>query len=250
MITSNENIRNSKSRLLRLSSEDKILGTNGRFTIELAASGGIIDNIKGYIVHSIQCPNVFDNIPTYANGIQLVSTTGATTYDIVVPNSYYYIDDLITALSVAVNAAIPDTVAIVKVGVSPVQKIQMTFTGDEYTVVFANSTIAYRLGITEDLVFPDGVAVIAPEIYNLTGETDLYVHSRVLAPNNLVEGSGSFSVVDKLNLDKQYGAMCYSAYESLKTFRTIRLTIRNRIGEVLTLPPNYNISVMVMLFYK
>ena len=50
----------------------------------------------------------------------------------------------------------------------------------------------------------DGSSVIAQAIPNLIGETAVYVHSRDLTPNNLIEGSGSFSVIDKLNLDKTY----------------------------------------------
>ena len=70
-------------------------------------------------------------------------------------------------------------------------------------------------------------------------------------------------MVDKLDLNKPYGSMCYSSFnsdtthfnkyfpfESLKTLRTVRITVRNRIGEILTLPDNFNVSMMVMLFYK
>ena len=262
-ITSNENIKNSKSRLLRLSSEDKTLGDNGRFTIDILSSGGIIDNVKGYIVHSMQCPNVFDNIPTYANTLVLTTTGGAVVYTITVPTSYYYIDDLIAALQTAINLVIPDTVAVVKVGVAPTQKISMTFTGDVYTLVFATSTIASRIGLLADLVAADGVATSMQSIYNLIGETEVYAHSRALAPSNLIEGSGSFSVIDKLNLDQPYGSMCYQdmesdtvhfkkyfPFESLKTLRTIRITLRNRTGQILTLPANFNFSMILTLFYK
>ena len=263
MLSSNESIKNSKSRLLRLSSEDKVLGTNGRFTIDLAASGGIIDNIKGYVVHSMQCPNVFDNIPSYANVLTVIKATGPVSYPITIPASYYYQGDLVAALQTAINAVIPDTVVITQTGTSPVQKFSYTFTGDDYTLELATSTAAAKLGLTADLPCPNGVLSTSQSIPNLIGETEIYFHSRVLASNNLIEGSGSFSVVDKLALDKPYGAMCYSRFdsdtthfkkyfpfESLKTLRTIRITIRNRTGEVLTLPDNFDLSCMLMLFYK
>jgi hypothetical protein len=262
MLTSNETIKNSKSRFLRLSSEDKVTGTKGRFTIDLLSSGGIIDNVKGYITHSIQCPNVFPNIPDYANTLTVVKTTGAVSYDTIVLPDYYYIDSFIAALQLAINIVIPDVCVVAKIGISPTEKISFQFTGDEYTIL-ASSPMASRIGITTDLVCPDGIATFPPNIPNLIGETEIYVHSRALAPNNLIEGSGSFSVVDKLDLDKPYGAMCYSSfnndtthfkkyfpYESLKTLRTIRLTIRNRTGHILTLPDNFDLSVMLTLFYK
>lgn len=263
MLSSNESIKNSKSRLLRLSSEDKVLGTNGRFTIDLAASGGIIDNIKGYVVHSMQCPNVFDNIPSYANILTVVKATGVVSYDVVIPTSYYYLDDLITALQTAINAAItPDTVVVSKTGLSPVEKITFNFASDTYFLEFS-STIASRLGLTQDITCIQTVATSLQSIPNLIGESEVYAHSRILASNNLIEGSGSFSVVDKLALDKPYGGMCYSQFdsdtphfkkyfpfESLKTLRTIRITLRNRTGEVLTLPANFDFTMMLMLFYK
>jgi hypothetical protein len=262
MITSNESIKNSKSRLLRLSSEDKATGTNGRFSIDILSSGGLIDNVKGYIVHSIQSANVFDNVPTYANVFTVIKTTGAITYDITIPNSYYYVDDLVPILTSTISAAIADTVVVTKTGTAPIQKLTFTFAGDEYTIQ-ASSTIASRLGITADLTCPDGVATTSQSVYNLIGETELYIHSRDLAPNNLIEGSGSFSVVDKLDLNQPYGSMCYSTFntdsthfkkyfpfESLKTLRTVRITVRNRTGAILTLPDNYNLSIMLMVFYK
>jgi len=263
MLTSNESIKNSKSRLLRLSSEDKVLGTKGRFTIDLISSGGLIDNIKGYVVHSIQAPNVFDNIPYYANTLSVVKQTGLIQYDIAIPTSYYFIDDLVTVLQTAINAAIaPDTVAVTISEVATTQKFAFEFTGDDYELK-SSSTIASRLGLTADLTITAGTPTALQSIPNLIGETELYVHSRVLAPNNLIEGTGSFSVVDKLDLDKPYGTMCYSSFnsdtthykkyfpfESLKTLRTVRLTIRNRTGQILTLPDNFDLSIMLMLFYK
>ena len=67
MLTSNERIKNSQSRYVRISSEDKSTGTNNRFTVDLQSAGGVIDNVKGFIVHSIECPNVFNNVASYNN---------------------------------------------------------------------------------------------------------------------------------------------------------------------------------------
>lgn len=259
--SSNQNIRNSKSRFLRLSSEDKSIGNNGRFTIDLLSSGGIIDNVKGYIVHSIQCPNVFPNIPDYANILTLIKATGPVTYNITIPVAYYFLDDLVTQLQTSINAVIADTVAVTKTGTFPNEKINFVFTGDSYTFDYSESTIADQIGLLADQGAATNITMAS--IPNLNGETDLYVHSRTLCPNNLMEGTGSFSVLDKLNLDKPYGAMCYTnfnndsthfkkyfPFESLKSIRTVQLTIRNRTGNILILPENFNISVMLMLFYK
>ena len=263
MITSNQTIRNSKSRLVRLSSEDLVQGTKGRFTIDLLSTGGIIDNIKGYMVHSMECPNVFDNIPYYANTLTVVKATGLVTIDIPIPTNYYYIDDLVTVLQLTINTAIgPDTVVVVKSGSSPTEKFQFTFTGDDYDLKLSSS-IASKLGLTSDLTCLDGVATTLQSIPNLIGETAVYMHSRTLAPANLIEGSGSFSVVDKLNLNVPYGGTAYTNYgteatrfkkyypfESLKTIRQVKVTLRNRTGNILTLPDNFDFSCMLTVFYK
>jgi len=261
MITSNENIKNSKSRTLRISSEDKVIGSNSQFTIDLLSNGGAIDNIKGYIIHSLECPNVFDNVPTYANVLQLIKATGAVVYNITIPNSYYFIDDLVTQLQTSINAVIADTVAVSKTGTFPNDKLNFIFTGDSYTFNFLNSTVAYRIGLVADQGPATNITMSG--IPNLIGETAVYVHSREMAPNNLIEGTGSFSVVDKLNLDQPFGATCYSnfnndtthfkkyfPYESLKTLRTIKITLRNRIGEILTLPANFDFTMMVTIFHN
>ena len=263
-MSSNENIKNSKSRYLRLSTEDKreSSSSNGRFTIDLLTSGGILDNVKGFIIHSIECPNVFDNVPTWANTLSLVKQTGLVSYDVVIPNSYYYIDDLITELNTQINLVTPDVVTITKVGIAPVEKLQFGVVGDDYEFKLS-STIASKLGITADFIVTDGSSVIAQAIPNLIGETAVYVHSRDLTPNNLIEGSGSFSVIDKLNLDKPYGATCYSSlddpvshlhkyfpYETLKTMRSITIVLRNSQGNVLIIPDNFNFTMMMTIFYK
>ena len=152
--------------------------------------------------------------------------------------------------------------AIIKVGNAPNEKLQFTFT-EEYTLNFDNSSIRSKLGLTADLLCPAVTGTSLQSIPNLIGETEVYAHSRVLCPNNLIEGGGSFSVVDKLNLNKPFGSMCYSdfdndkthfkkyfPFESTKTLRTIRITLRNRTGSILTLPDNFNFSMMLMIYYK
>ena len=67
MLTSNERIKNSQSRYVRISSEDKAIGSNSQFEVNLESAGGVIDNVKGFIVHSIECPNVFNNVSSYNN---------------------------------------------------------------------------------------------------------------------------------------------------------------------------------------
>ena len=281
-ITSNEVIKNSKCRFLRISSEDKSTGNNTRFTVDVGQSGGIIDNVKGFIVHSIECPNVFNNITTNNNRLS-VSFPGPHTevpFTISITPGYYLIDDLLNQINAQVAAQIAsvgDTYTLVfsKTGIYPNERVVVNANGISvgYLSLFnVDNDILSNLGIQSDInalpgstpffVF-NGVPRLAQNIPNLIGETAVYVHSRTLCPNHLVEGSGSFSVVDKLNLDKPYGSVCYSnfnnddthfkkyfPFESLKSIRTIDIVLRNRKGEVLEMPFNFDFTMMVILYYK
>jgi len=94
MLTSNERIKNSQARFVRISSEDKVIGTNSQFVVNLESAGGAIDNVKGFIVHSIECPNVFNNITTNNNRID-VSFPGPhteTPFTISITPGYYLIE--------------------------------------------------------------------------------------------------------------------------------------------------------------
>jgi hypothetical protein len=258
------NIANQKSRLLRISSEDKVDGTNTRFTINFGAEGGTLDNIYGYLVKHISCPNLFKNVPAYANTIRVIKTTGAVVYDVTIPVGQYTVSQLATALQDNITTAIgPDSVGVVVSTASGDSSTVLRFTwvGDTYSIDYDNSTIRDIIGLTEDIgpaVFYD----LQSEV-NLIGESELYVHCRELNPNGLTESGGSFSVVDVLNLDVPYGAVAYSDYYddemhfkkyypyiTPRTVRTLNIVLRNRQGRVLTLPDNFYFNMILKVFYK
>lgn len=281
-LTSNERIMNSKSRFVRISSEDKSIGTNNRFTVDLQSNGGIIDNVKGFIVHSAQVPNVFNNVASYNNNL-IISFPGPSTetdININITEGYYLIDDLITLINNRLAFEIANngdtyTFVLSKVGIFPNQIIEFLATGLSAgaCVLFTSETsILPSLGVesTPNAIAPnipftivDSNPTFAQNIPNLLGETEVYIHSRTLAPNNLSEASGTFSVVDKINLDEPFGSMCYQdyendmthqvryfPYESKKTLRTVDINLRNRTGQLLVLPSNFNFTMMIKIFYK
>ena len=281
MLSSGERIKNSQSRFVRISSEDKAIGTNSRFKVDLQSAGGNIDSVKGFIVHSIECPNVFNNITTNNNRID-VSFPGPhteTPFNIGITPGYYLIDDLLTQINAQIAFEIASngdayTLVFSKVGIFPTERILVSVSGvSTGTLCLFNvaNDILSTLGIESDVnslpgstpfCVDNGVPAIAQNIPNLIGETAVYVHSRVLCSNNLSEANGSFSVVDKLNLDKPYGATCYSnfnndstherryyPFETRKTLRTIDITLRNRDGVILDLPFNFNFTMMIKIYY-
>ena len=280
MLTSNERIKNSQSRYVRISSEDKSIGTNNRFTVDLQSAGGVIDNVKGFIVHSLECPNVFNNVASYNNNL-IVSFPGPSTeteLNLNIPEGYYLIDDLINEINnqIQLQAALNGdayTLVLSKVGIYPNEKIQ--FLGNGFSagacVLFSSDNSIYpNLGIetTPDAVPPNipftivnATPITAQNIPNLIGETAVYVHSRVLCANNLSEASGTFSVVDKLNLDQPFGSTCYSnfnndtthmknyyPFETKQTLRTVDINLRNRKGNLLVLPSNFEFTMMIKIF--
>jgi hypothetical protein len=280
MLTSNERIKNSKSRFVRISSQDRVIGTNNQFTVDLASNGGALDNVKGYIVHSAQVPNIFTNVSSWNNTLVLYAGAGAPyTVTAVIPEGNYTIDTLITELDSVLTpllaaAPFPSGVNISKVGTAPQEKINFQFFGDDWYLLKDPTTMKRQIGIDDSdfgpypigggsFPFFDGINTVMPSFPNLTGETACYVHSRILATNNLTEGNGTFSVVDKINLDEQYGAMCYTNYnndlthqnnyfpfETKKTLRRIDINLRNENGDQLILPSNFYFSMMIKIFYS
>lgn len=282
MLTSNERIKNSQARFVRISSEDKVFGNNSQFIVNMESAGGAIDNVKGFIVHSIECPNVFNNITTNNNNYQVAFPGPATETDLNLnlPEGYYLIDDLINVMNaqianqIAVNGD-AYTLTLTKVGIFPNERIQFNANGisvGSCNFFLSDNSIWPTLGVitTINAIPPNtpfsvlnGIPSTAQNIPNLIGETAVYVHSRTLCPLNLSEGSGTFSVVDKLNLDQPFGSTCYSnfnndithqksyfPFESKKTIRKIDITLRNRTGQILQLPPNFNFSMMIKIFHS
>jgi hypothetical protein len=251
-----------KRRYLRISSEERTPESKSasEFTVNIPSSGGILDSVVAYAVHSAELPNVFDNIGPANNVFSL--GTPAVVFAIV-PPSYYTASSFIAAATAAINAAIaPITVVITLTGIAPKQKFLFTFSAPVSIIVtpLDIAPVAGAAGITATL--GPGLALQAQSIPNLIGATTAYIHSSVLAPSNLVEANGSFSVVDSIALDKPYGVTCYLAtsnelthlkyyrpFESVKTLRQITITIRDRDGNILLLPDNFGFTLMLVAFY-
>ncbi len=283
MYTSNDRIKNAKSKFLRISSNEKTNDSqsNSVFSVNIPQSE-YIDNVKGFYVHSIECPNVFPNIDTFNNNYQVGFGGPATEtdLDLNVPEGYYLIDDLISIMNAQISAQIAIngdayTFVLSKYGVFPNEKIQIDVNGlsaGTCNLFSSDNTIWENLGIftTPNAIPPNvpvfisnGIPYQAPIIPNLIGATAVYVHSRSLCTNNLVEKDGVFSTVDKLNLDKPYGSVCYSNFNNdtthekryfpfsdKRSLRKIDIKLRDINGNILTVPPNFNFTMMLKIFYS
>lgn len=260
---SKKDILKFKSKMVRISSEDKTSNSlnNSRFTINLNQTGSNIDKVAGYSIKYISCPNVFYNVPEDLNLLQLTRQTGPVIYNINVEPNQYVISDFITELQNKINAVIgPNSVVIT---LTSQNKLNFAFSADNWELSYTNSTINNIIGLSPS---NDGffftVATLANPV-NLTGETELYIHSKTLNAAGLVEPDGSFAVVDVIPLNVPYGAVAYSnyndvdlhkklymPYESLRTLRTVDIVLRNRQGRVLVLPDNFYFNMVVIIYYE
>lgn len=251
-----------KAKYVRISSEDKTSNSpnNSRFEVNLNQTGTSIDRVAGYAVKYAACPNIFPNVPSYANVLSITKQTGAVVYDITIPVGQYTLSNFITQLQSSINSVIgPDSVTITETN----GFLSFTWVGDQYSFNPDQSTINDIIGITSQAqgVFFTTATLSNP--VNLTGESELYIHSKTLNNAGLIEPSGSFAVVDILPLNVQYGGVAYSnyndiilhekqyvPYESLRTFRTVDIVLRNRNGEVLVLPDNFYFNMILIIYYE
>jgi hypothetical protein len=275
MLGNTERILNSKSKLIRISSEDKISGTNNKFTV-LLPQGANVDNIKGFLLHSAEVPNVFPNVASYNNNYIISFLGGATETDLNlnVPVGYYLIDDLISIINVQIANQIAIngdtyTLTLTKTGIFPNERIEFNASGisvGSCIFLLSDNSIWPSLGVITNNTTPfavlNGIPATAQNIPNLIGPSGCYIHSRTLCSNNLIEANGVFSVVDKINLDKPFGSTCYTnynektthnkyyyPYESKKSFRKVDINLRDRDGNLLELPDNFYFSMMIKFFY-
>ena len=261
-------LEQKKHRLLRISSEDKSRSTdsNSRFSADIPPTAKAIDNVCGYSVKYASCPNIFFNTPSYANKLQITKQTGAVVYDITIPENQYNITGLVAQLKTSIDAVInPNAVVI---SVDSKNRLVFAWSGDSYAFTQANyeaSTIRDVIGLGVDDA--QGVFFTVQTLdnpVNLTGESEVYIHSRTLHQSGLTEASGNFSVVDVIPLNTtQFGGVAsitypdhqltkinYCPYETMKSLRTIDIVLRNRKGQVLELPSNFYFTMMIKLYHE
>lgn len=261
-------LEQKKHRLLRISSEDKSRSTdsNSRFSVDIPPTAKAIDNVCGYLVKFALCPNLFYNVPSYANTLQVTKQTGNVVYTINITPNQYNITDFLAELKSQIDSVInPDSVG---VALDAFNRIVFTWAGDSYAFTQDNyeaSTIRDIIGLgVEDAQGTFFVVQNMDNPVNLTGESEVYIHSRTLHQSGLTEASGNFSVVDVIPLNNTpYGGVAsitypnhqlakinYCPYETKKSLRTIDIVLRNRKGNVLELPSNFNFTMMLKLYHE
>lgn len=251
------NLNDKKHRLLRISSEDKATGNNSRFSVNLPQSGGSIDRVCGFRLKYASVPNIFTNVASYNNKLNIIRDD-LVSYDVFVDVNQYNLTAFVAELQSKINTAIaPNTCTIT---IATGDKLTFTFTGNNYQLNYTNSTINDIIGLSSDTPFFLTLTLSNP--VNLTGETECYIHSRTLHQNGLIEANGSFSVVDVIPLNVPYGATAYLTYpdkelsqinyepfETQKSLRRVDVVLRNRKGDVLELPDNFYFTMTLKIYH-
>lgn len=264
MLTKDYDITKRKHRYVRISSEDKASGTNSQFTVNLPASGQVIDTVVGYMVKYASVPNQFPNIPTYAQDLTLfASGAPATPIPVQVPAGQYTQADFIIALQAAINGAIgPDTVVVSSVFGANGDTLNFVFAGaNTYAFDLAGSSIFEKIGLSADIATAANITMQNP--INLIGESEVWIHSRILNQSGLIEAQGNFSTVDVIPVDVAFGVVAhmtypdqelalinFEPYENKKTLRTVDIVLRNRAGNVLLLPSNFKFTLLLKVFHE
>lgn len=257
--------KSNKYSLIRVSSEDKqpnLSQSNSQFVANLTQNGGYVDNVSGISVKVASVPNVFYNVPDDSNFL-VFRDSGAPGVDkgVFITVGQYNVNQLCTALATAINSAI--TAGIVTVTLDPItQKLVFTSTTVNIQIMYDNSSIYDIIGLTQNSLSNLVVTMDSP--VNLTGETEVFVHSSVIARARLTEADGNFSVLAVISLTgvpfgsyAQYQSndegLDYIAYEPLQSARTLQqidITLRNRNGKILVLPNNFFFSIILQAYYK
>ena len=262
------NLESKKHRLLRISSEDKANSsdTNTRFKVDIPPTAKAIDNVCGFSVKYASCPNMFYNVPEGKNVIQFTKQTGGVIYNISFQANQYNITDFLTGLKTRIdNIITPDAVTLV---LDQFGRIVFGWSGDAYAFTEADyeaTTMRDIIGLGVDDAQGTFLTVQTMDNpVNLTGESEVYIHSRTLHQSGLTEKDGNFSVVDVIPLNNTpYGAVAsitypnnqlskinYQPYESKKSLRTIDIVLRDRQGNNLVLPANFNFTMLLKLYHE
>lgn len=250
--------------LVRVSSEDKVrpIDTNSNFIVNLEQGGGILTQVAKVSFKFATVPNVFYNVPSDFNSLAYADSGNPGNIKVIsIAAGQYNVNQLITALQNALNASISSgTVNITLNQVT--QKLTFSSLGPQLKFYYNDDSTIYNIiGLGQTTAFSISLTMDNP--VNLAGESEVYVHSRVLATGRLFEGNGNFSTVGYIPLNQPFGSNCYYqsndeeldliSYEpkqSARTLQQIDVVLRARDGRVLQLPDNFYFSMILQVYYK
>lgn len=249
---------------VRVSSEDKNNknDSNSNFNVNLAPSGGNLAQVTKVSLKYVTCPNAFYNVPVGKNILVFVDS-GAPLVEksVIVQEGQYNASQFILALQTGINAQV--TSGTVTVTLDPItQKLNFVSPGLPIKFIYATSTMADIVGFgpndTQSLQ-----SLTMPYPINLSGEPEVYIHSKTLAIGRLNEAQGNFSVMGVIPMNVAFGenayytapdeeldTISYAPYQTARTLEQIDITLRARDGRILNLPNNFYFAMILQVYYK
>lgn len=194
----------------------------------------------------------FTNINEHNNRLDHV-TAGIAASDTIPPGQYTG-DTLATALGLALGGTV--TVTITGDGRLAFENL------DEPTLtILASSTIADVIGLTQDTDFIQDNEVTIPIPVYLGGPTMLFLHSRTLAPGNMIHGDGrTYNVLETIDLSGvPYGGIAKKevdahdmnlvTFESPEELSTVECFFTDQRMRKLTLPSNSPVDIVLRVMH-
>lgn len=249
--------------LLRISSEDKSQpdNTNSDFVVNINPSGGNITQVAKVSLKYATCPNVFYNVPSGLN-VLVFEDAGdpGVLQTVTLTPGQYTVQQLITALQTAMNASI--STGTVTITLNPTtQKLTFTSSVENITIYLTDTTMSDIIGLGANTA--SALTVTMDNPVNLSGEAEVFIHSRIVAISRLYEGSGNFSVIGVIPLNVAFGqnayyvapdeeldTIDYQPKQSARTLQQVDVKLRSRDGRLLSLPDNFYFSMILQIYYK
>lgn len=248
----------SKEKILVINSRDRKIGTTAEF--ELYFNDSSCQQVQKVLIKDVFVPNLFFNI-TEDNNI-LSFQQGATTLSAGILTGQYTIDQLIVALTTAINAVLTGG-TIVTITKSLIEyTLTFTFTGGSINAIsmYELSTISKIIGLNADT--PPLAVNQMQEPYNLTGVEFVQVHSPQLGETHGLDGgvNGYISLVETVSLSNTpFGSTAHRQnnddelssiiYEQPRNLSRINIILRDDTGKKLVLPSNSNFSIMIKIYF-
>ena len=254
-----------KSALFQIEADQRSSGTESDFIFDLGMSQKI-QQAKKIVLKSVIFPNVFYNITTSNNTLQ-VKYLADPYVNVSVEPGYYTASELGDALASAIVTALgpPLTMTITPDQIKGKLVFEVTNVGGAITInsTDALSTLVPNLGldpatllIVDQVVGPE----TAPFIAQLAGLTSINIHSRTLSGNNYLEENNRIAPV-LMNVPITVPFLGVNVYESQddelnsivydrsRSIQAIDIRITDRQSNTLDLQ-KHNIKILCKVYYR
>jgi hypothetical protein len=248
----------SKERIVVINSIDRISGTNTDFTVSY--NDYEVQQVLKVVVKQAYIPNQFYNVTNDNNRFEIKQSTFPSAV-IIIRAGQYTIDELIL-----INAYLSDSATVTITKSSTTGKLTFTFSGagtpaNNTVTIFDNdnATAKNLLGISGNQTSD---AITLPNPFNLSGVEYVAIHSPQVAYNHGLESGarGAVSILDIVSLtNTPFGAVAYHEtkddelaeviYTEPTNLSNISIVLRDKNGTKLSLPDNFDCSVIIKVFF-